>query len=98
MVRKIVWSDEAKNDLKQILEFWAFHNQSYKYSKKLGLIFKETIVSLSKNSGIGFPSDLENTRIKIVKEYLIIYEVTNKIIILSIFDSRRKPSILTKRK
>jgi toxin YoeB len=41
---------------------------------------------------IGRPTNLENVRIKIVKDYLIIYEeLESEIHILTIWDSRQDP-------
>ncbi len=98
MVRKIIWSANAKDEIIEILKFWIKRNKSTAYSKKLNMLFREAINLISKNSTIGYITIKENVRVKIVKQFLIIYEITNDSIHLhSIFDNRRNPKELIKR-
>ena len=95
MAKKIIWSLKAQNDRKQILEYWKNRNKSNTYSIKLNELFKEAIRLISTHPKIGKLTSKENTRVKIVKDYLIIYEETqNQIIVLTILDSRRDPDVL----
>lgn len=97
MAKQIIWSERAINDLIQIFEYWNFRNKSTNYSKKLNEIFNTAIALISNHSSIGRPSQIENIKIKTVKDYLVIYEDTNEmIIILTIWDSRRNPEELEK--
>lgn len=92
MVRKIIWSINAKADKAAILKFWIDKNKSKNYSKKLNHLFKEAVNLISKNPGIGHHTIKDNVRVKIVKEYLIIYEIMiDAIHIHSIIDGRRNP-------
>lgn len=60
------------------------------YSIKLNKLFTDPIKIVSKYPGIGKLTDKENIRIKIVRDYLIIYEdLETEIHILTIWDSRR---------
>ena len=44
---------------------------------------------------IGKRTDIENVRVKVIRDYLIIYELTvSNIIVLSIWDCRQKPEDL----
>lgn len=43
MVKQVVWSVQAQNDRKQILEYWRLRNKSNTYSKKLNQLFKDSI-------------------------------------------------------
>jgi hypothetical protein len=53
---------------------------------------------IAKNPFIGHITIKENVRVKNVKQFLIIYEVTKESInILSIFDNRREPEEFIKR-
>lgn len=98
MVRKVIWSSSAKAEKISILKFWITNNKSFKYSKKLDLLFKEQVKLISKNPAIGHLTKQENVRVKIIKYYLIIYELTFDVIhILSIIDGRQNPEEINKR-
>lgn len=97
MAKQVVWSHRALNDRKQILDYWRLRNKSHTYSKKLNQLFKESVKILSDFPQIGKLADEHNLRIKMVKEYLIIYEETQtQIFILTILDSRQDPGKLKK--
>ena len=90
MVKQIIWSEKAQQDKKDILQYWQLRNKSNAYSKKLNELFKEAIKIICDFPKIGKPTDFENVRIKIVRDYFIIYEETEKhIYILTIWDSRQ---------
>lgn len=92
MVRQIIWSLRAQADRKEILIYWNNRNKSNTYSKKLNQLFKEAIKLIGQFPQIGRPTDIENIRIKIVRDYLIVYEVNaSQIYILTIWDGRRDP-------
>jgi plasmid stabilization system protein ParE len=98
MVRKVIWSANAKSDKMEILKYWIDRNKSNVYSKKLNLLFKESVSIISKTPGTGHITIKENVRVKIVRDYLIIYELTiDAVHILSIFDGRRNPEEFNKR-
>lgn len=85
MVRKIVWTLGAQKERVSILEYWNDRNQSNKYSKKLNNLIKESFVIISKFPQIGKKTDIENTRVKVLKDYLIFYEVTkSEIVVLTL--------------
>ena len=95
MVREVVWSIRAQEDRKKILEFWIKHNKSNSYSKKLNSLFKTAVKLIIEHPHIGKPTDWDNIRVKIIRDYLMIYEVTDsKIYIHSIWDSRQDPEKL----
>jgi len=85
MVKQIIWSHRAQNDRKEILQYWRVRNQSNAYSIKLNLLFKRAIQLMSDHPHIGRKTDIENIRVKLVRDYLIVYEETeNRIEILTI--------------
>ncbi len=97
MAKQIIWSTRAQNDRKQILEYWRSRNKSNTYSKKLDQRFREAINIIRDYSQIGKQTDDQKVRIKIVKDYLLIYEETSdSIIVLTIWDSRQDPKKLEK--
>lgn len=97
MVKQIIWSLRAQNDRKKILKYWTNRNKSKEYSRKLNQLFKRAIKLVAHYPKIGKPTDNKNTRIKIVRDYLIIYEIIKEqIFILTIWDSRQSPEKLKK--
>jgi plasmid stabilization system protein ParE len=97
MARQVIWSLRAQDDRKKIFTYWNHRNKSNAYSKKLNGLFKEAISLLKKYPNIGRQTTDKLVRVKIVRDYLIIYEATEKeIFILTIWDSRQDPEELTK--
>lgn len=98
MAREVIWSIRAQADRRKILEYWRLRNKSDSYSRKLSRLFKESVKIIRSFPHVGKQTDQANTRIKIVKDYLIIYEVSDtQIIILTIWDSRQNPETLLRR-
>lgn len=95
MAKQVIWSDRAIDDLLRIFEYWNNRNKSSNFSKKLNELFNKAIEIIAIHSSIGRPSQIENIKIKVVRDYLIIYQDTPElIIILTIWDSRRNPEEL----
>ncbi len=95
MAKQVIWSLRAQKDKKEIFKYWSERNKSNRYSQKLNQLFKEAIQLLREHPYIGRSTDDDSIRIKIVRDYLMIYEVTeNSINILSIWDGRQDPSKL----
>lgn len=95
MVKQVVWSLRAQKERKEILDYWRRRNKSNTYSKKLDLLFRESVRIIKDFPHVGKITDEKSTRIKIVKDYLLIYEETeSQILILTIWDSRRDPDKL----
>lgn len=90
--RKIIWSNGARLDLLDILDFYIKRNGSVAYSKKLNLKFQKSIQLISKNPFIGTQTDFEMVRALIKDDYQIIYEIFDQLIlIIMIWDCRRNP-------
>ena len=97
MAKQVVWSLRAQDDRKNILSYWRQRNKSNTYSKKLNLLFKEAVNTIRDFPKIGKLTDDRNTRIKVVRDYLIIYEETETtIFILTVWDGRQDPAKLVK--
>ncbi len=83
--KKIIWSIRAKQDRLNIFEYWINRNKSKTYSEKLYKLFNQATKIISEHPDIGKPTDIENVRIKIIRDYLMIYEeYKNRIEILSL--------------
>ena len=95
MAKQIIWTTGAQKDKNEIFKYWYERNKSNRYSQKLNQLFKEAIQLIREHPSIGRPTDDDSLRIKIVKDYLLIYEVTETSInILSIWDGRQDPAKL----
>jgi plasmid stabilization system protein ParE len=92
MAKTIVWSAKAQNDRKEILLYWKERNKSITYSRKLNYLFNDAAGSISKFPKIGKPTGYKDTRVKIVRVYLMVYkEYDNHISIITIWDGRQNP-------
>jgi len=95
MVSQIIWGRFAQQDRLQILYYWHNHNKSKAFSKKLNSLFNEGLHLVCKYPTIGKPTDKPNIRLKIVREYFLVYEILeDKIIVLRVWDSKRNPKDL----
>jgi plasmid stabilization system protein ParE len=93
MVRQIIWAKREQQDRKAILSNWNDRNNSKVYSKKLNRLFIQAIEILAYYPQLGRKTDNEKARIKIIKDYFIIYEFDDiELRILSIFDTRQDPT------
>ncbi len=92
MAKRITWSQRAHRDRKEILLYWKEHNQSSAYSRRLNTLIKKTVELIASHPNIGRKTDIENVRVKLIRDYLIFYESDEEnIFILSIWDNRRNP-------
>lgn len=95
MAKRIIWSLKAEKDLETLLIYWKKRNKSNTYSRKLNKKINEAVLIISQFPESGKPTTDKTARIKVVSNYLIIYEVLlNKIVILTIWDSRQNPKNL----
>ena len=90
MAYQIVWTEKANIERQHILQFWIDHNKSKVFSLKLNKLLISSIKDIAKRPNIGRKTEFEKVQVKIVREYLIFYEVIKKyLVILSIWDGRR---------
>jgi len=93
MARKeVIWTDDAKLDLYDILEYWDNRNGSKAFSTKLLQEFDEAAERIGNFPFHGKESETEDVRDIIVRHYAITYHVSENIIhIISVWDERRNP-------
>jgi toxin YoeB len=78
--RKLIWSNRAKISLYKILKFYADRNGSKTYSEKLYNTFNKEIQLLIKYPNLGIMTDFTNVRGLITGNYILYYEVTQKLL------------------
>lgn len=92
MAERIVWTLQARNERKKILNYWFERNGNKKYSRKLACQFRETVKYIAAQNYLGRATNFENIRAAVSGNYLILYRLSESILeVLTIFDSRRNP-------
>ena len=93
--RIIVWSENAKFELREIFEYFNFRNKSKTYSLKLNKIIQTELNLLIQNPEIGKKTELVNVRGLLIQNYFIFYEINElHLIIHSVWDTRQNPENL----
>lgn len=92
MVLQVNWTDEAKSQFKEILDYWEERNSSSIYSEKLLNLVGQSIARLVEFPEIGRVTENERIRLKIIKDYFLYYSFDDEnLTILGISDMRRGP-------
>lgn len=95
MAKRIIWSARAKGEKKEILNYWFNRNKSKVYPKKLNSLLRVAVKSLAESPFPRKKTDLGYAFVKIVRDYLIIFEEDDSTIyILGIIDTRQDPNKL----
>jgi len=95
MARQVVWTERAQKERIAIFKYWNNRNGSTIFSLKLYVLIKESLKLICAHPLLGRLTDKENVRVKVLRDYLIIYETTSDfIIVLSIWDCRQNPDDL----
>jgi plasmid stabilization system protein ParE len=90
--RRVIWSDNAKLELKETLDFYKNRNKSATYSRKLYKRFKLELEIVAKRPNIGIRTNRENTRGLIIADYIIFYEIKESVIgVLELWDTNQHP-------
>ena len=93
--RKLIWSQNAKIKLFEILDYFNDRNKSKNYSRKLYRKITKGVSILNKFPETGIKSDFESIRGLIIDNYILFYELTDEFIIIhTIWDSRQNPNDL----
>lgn len=92
MVRRLIWTVEARNSRKNIFEYWNNRNKSKLYSTKLNTLFIESLKIALNYPDFGKPTTYPDIKLIVVSHFEIIYKVTeSEIVVLDIWDTRQNP-------
>ena len=93
---KIEWTEKAKEQYHNTLQFWINHNQSNEYSLKIVDEVEKKTAHIQNFSRSGIPVNYGNVfRINFLKYFTLIYEIQDSIIyIVAFWDGRRNPEEL----
>ena len=90
--RKIEWTVNAVLTKKSIFYYWNNRNKSTVYSQKLNQLFTTTLRSIENHPEASIAIKKENIRAILVKDYYLIFEITElNIKVLDIWDTRQNP-------
>jgi len=95
MALQVRWTEEAKLQFSEILNYWDVRNGSSIYSNKLLTLVDSSIIRLLEYPEIGRPTEIKRIRLKIIKDYFLYYSFNDKtLVVLGISDMRRDPEYL----
>ena len=90
--RKVVWTIFAKQSRTSIFLYWNNRNKSTIYSRKLNILFQESLKQLQLFPESTIESTEKNIRLQIASHFYLIYLVSDEqITILDIWDTRQNP-------
>lgn len=85
MVKKIIWTQKAKKELIEILEYLNNRNKSTRFSVKLNKLVEEQINLISEFPNIARATDISNVNVKVIHKYLLYYEVVDDVLYILTF-------------
>ena len=95
MAKQIVWTNRAKNDLVDILQYWINRNKSNTFSIKISNLINEQLNLIAEFPHIGRKTDISNINVKVIHKHLLYYEIMNEILyVLTIKHGSENPSSL----
>jgi toxin YoeB len=88
--KEIIWSELAKIEFSNVLEFYFYRNENSNYSLKILEEVEDLLETLSENEAIGRLTSNKITRVIQMEVYLIFYEINqNRIEVVSFWDNRQ---------
>lgn len=85
MVKEIIWTQRAKRELIEILEYWNDRNKSNRFSIRLNNLIEEQINLISQFPTISRRTDIDNVHVKVVHKYLLYYEIVDDVLYILTF-------------
>jgi plasmid stabilization system protein ParE len=97
--KEVIWTSSAIRDRVEIFQYWAEHNKSDHFSRKLEQLFSEAARLIAVFPGAGAETDLMGVRVKVVRTYKLFYIVQDSaIVIIRVWDARQDPEKFTTRR
>lgn len=95
--RKIVWTETAAKQRREILRYWTERNKSKSYAEKLIEITVKHLKVISKNPEAFKESEIDKVRESAMGHFSLYYKITtNQIIVMAFWDNRQDPKKLFK--
>ena len=95
--RKIVWSETAAKQRREILKYWTERNGSTTYAEKLIEITAKHLKVIAKSPEAFKESEMNNIRESAMGHFSLYYKSTSdQIIVMAFWDNRQDPKKLIK--
>ena len=95
--RKIVWTETAAKQRREILKYWTERNKSTTYAEKLIEITAKHLKVIFKNPEAFKETDIDEVRESAMGHFSLYYKITPELIIVMAFwDNRQEPKTLLK--
>jgi plasmid stabilization system protein ParE len=95
--RKIVWTQTAAKQRREILKYWTERNKSTTYAEKLIEITAKHLKVISKNPEAFKETEIDEVRESAMGHFSLYYKITpNLIIVMAFWDNRQEPKTLLK--
>ena len=93
--RKIVWTETAAKQRREILKYWTDRNKSTIYAEKLIEITAKHLKVISKNPEAFKETEIDEVRESAMGHFSLYYKITPELIIVMAFwDNRQDPKKL----
>jgi plasmid stabilization system protein ParE len=93
--RKVVWTETATRQRREILRYWTVRNGSTTYAKKLIKLIAIRIKVIKKYPEAFKATIYPETRVSAMGHFSVLYKFTeNQIIITAFWDNRQEPKKL----
>lgn len=95
--RKIVWTETAAKQRREVLRYWTKRNNSTSYAEKLIKTTAQHIKVISNNPEAFKETEISNVRESAMGHFSLYYRITSdQIIIMAFWDNRQDPKKLLK--
>lgn len=95
--RKIVWTETAAKQRREILKYWTERNKSATYAHKLIEITAKHLNVISKNPQAFKETEIDEVRESAMGHFSLYYTITpDQLIVMAFWDNRQDPKNLLK--
>ena len=95
--RKVVWTETAAKQRREILRYWTERNQSTIYAEKLIEITAKHLKVITKNPKAFKETELNNIHESAMGHFSLYYKITpDQLIVMAFWDNRQDPKKLLK--
>lgn len=95
--RKIVWTETAAKQRREILRYWTERNRTTTYAEKLIEITAKHLKVISKNPEAFKETEINDVRESAMGHFSLYYKITpDQIIVMAFWDNRQDPKKLLK--
>lgn len=90
--RKVIWSNESRQQRLEIYKYWNGRNKSTRYSCKLRDLFNDKMQQVAERPLIGRITNMEHVRTVVVRDCLLVYKILeDTILVLSVWEGHQNP-------